>query len=233
MELYSSTAPTGWNQLPIDLKQKFYDVGAKGDWSGMEAYDHLVPNHLKDNPDEVVAWMDGAPSLDIPDRDVSRIISGENGGEYSAENTIMEDMSANRARGSADMTDVEYEQVVADNTVDANTIEAHFESATETVSSTVPDLDVTIFDIDPAPMPESTILGEAGEALLDGFLPAVAAYKVGTYIGGKFEDPVDQVGYGSLAGGLAAAYMCTPAGPPTAVALFLFGLGKIAYKRFA
>ena len=58
MLLYSSDAPAGWNALPIDVKGKFYNIAAKGDWTPQEAYDHLVPDTLKDNPDEVLAWMD-------------------------------------------------------------------------------------------------------------------------------------------------------------------------------
>ena len=130
--LYSSTAPAGWNQLDPATKQKFYDIASKGDWTAHEAYDHLVPDHLKDNPDEVVAWMDGDVDVGVPDRDVSRIQSGENGGEYSTDNTIMEHASSNRARGGTDMTDSEYAAVVEDNAADAEIIETYFDGAAET-----------------------------------------------------------------------------------------------------
>ena len=135
---FSSTAPTGWNQLSPADKQKFYDLSSKGDWSAHEAYDHLVPDTLKDNPDEVRAWMDGDPHLGIPDRDCSRIQSGENGGEYTTDNTIMEDASANRSRGADDMTDSEYSEVVSDNQADIDAIEAHYQGDGEIVVADAP-----------------------------------------------------------------------------------------------
>ena len=136
MLLYSSDAPAGWNTLPTPIKQKFYDISQKGDWTATEAYDHLVPDTLKDNPDEVQAWMDGEPSLGINDKDVSRIESGENGGEYSADNTVMEDMSVNRSRGPDNMTESEFNATTEANTADIEVIETAFNGPTETIIST-------------------------------------------------------------------------------------------------
>ena len=112
-----------FDELPQDIKDEFYYAGRKGEWTMEEAYEHLVPEHLRDNPDEIRAWMNGDTittevwvpergraggqweqvEIEVPDKDISRIISGKNGGEYSTENTIMEDMSANRSRGAANM----------------------------------------------------------------------------------------------------------------------------------
>jgi len=149
MLLYSSDAPVGWNALPTPIKQKFYDISQKGDWTATEAYDHLVPDTLKDNPDEVQAWMDGDPSLGINDKDVSRIESGENGGEYSVDNTVMEDMSVNRSRGSDNMTETEYATTVEQNATDVQTIETSFNGSSEAIK----EVEVSVFG-----SPETTTL---------------------------------------------------------------------------
>ena len=157
MLLYSSDAPIGWNMLPLEVKQKFHSIAAKGDWSAHEAYDHLVPDTLKDNPDEVRTWMDGGElteevwtyergaangqyeevTYEIPDRDVSRI---EAGGDYSAENTIMEDMSINRSRGADDMTASEYAAAEQQNATDIEIIENHFDGDVEVATSAAEEL---------------------------------------------------------------------------------------------
>ena len=159
--LYSSSAPTGWNSLPLDVKQKFYDIASKGDWSATEAYEHLVPETLKDNPDEVRAWMDGNPDIGVPDRDVSRV---EAGGEYSEENTVMENSSDNRSRQDADMTESEYADIEAANARDIQIIEDHYQGDSEAVGFIIEDdfrstdlgaHDVTQLDVTAAGSPET------------------------------------------------------------------------------
>ena len=56
-----------------------------------------------------------AVETELPDRDISRVESGANGGEYTPDNTIMEDASINRARGADNMTEVEYADAVESN----------------------------------------------------------------------------------------------------------------------
>ena len=221
---FSSSAPTGWNQLPLEGKQKFYDIASKGDWNAHEAYDHLVPDHLKDNPEEVLTWMDGADitvdNVDyvIPDRDVSRI---EAGGDYSPENTIMEDMSVNRSRGGVDMTASEFEAAEAANATDAELIEQAFESATESVAAPVE----TIAEV-------STLAGDVGDAVIDGILPVIASVKAAQYVSDQFEDDTDKLGYGALAAGGAAAVMCSPLGAPIAAVYGVYALSKLGFNLF-
>ncbi len=212
MLLYSSDAPAGWNSLPTPVKQKFYDIGQKGDWTAQEAYDHLVPDHLKDNPDEVVAWMDGDPSLGINDKDVSRIESGDNGGDYATDNTVMEDMSVNRSRGSDNMTDAEFDVTTEANSVDAEVIESHFEAVTEVTAEA------------------DTIFETVTEGFFDALLPAVAAFKVGTYVADQFDTTKDKLGYGSIGAGVGAGVMCTPAGPFIAGAYGIYAGYKLVTK---
>ena len=221
MLLYSSNAPAGWNALPTAVKEKFYNIASKGDWSATEAYDHLVPDTLKDNPQEVVAWMDGDPSLDIPDRDVSRIISGENGGEYSVENTIMEDMSVNRARGAADMTDFEFDATVEQNAVDIDIIEAAYDGSTEAVTQVAEVATETA---------GQAALESLGDAI--GFMapPIILAMKAGRAFS---NDPDEQAGAAMTVGTIASVSMFTPAAPligAGALLWSLWGLGTTAVK---
>mgnify|MGYP003311283094 CR=1 FL=1 len=223
-----------FEDLPQDLKDDFYYAGNKGDWTMEEAYEHLVPEHLRDNPDEIRAWMNGDTittevwvpergraggqweqvEIEVPDKDISRIISGKNGGEYSTENTIMEDMSANRSRGAANMTPEEYQKVVDNNASDAYNIENHF---TEKVM-----FEESQFA---APIAEETLLDSVMGGMWEGVLPAAAAVTAGAYVGDKFQKREDRLGYGALAAGGAAIIACTPPGQ-------LAMLGFAGYKIF-
>jgi hypothetical protein len=219
MLLYSSDAPAGWNALPLEVKQKFYNIAGKGDWDAFEAFDHLVPDTLKDNPNEVLTWMDGSPDLGVVDRDVSRIISGQNGGEYSAKNTIMEDMSVNRARGPENMTDLEYSSTVDQNAVDIDLIENHFESASEVATDAISN---------------SATLGEinVGELLMDGILPILGSLKAGTFIASKCETTRDKLGWGSLAAALGAIVMASPAGPVIATGYTGYKVTELVHNLY-
>ena len=221
-----------FSELPQDIKDQFYYAGQKGEWTFEEAYHHLIPEHLRDNPDEIRMFMNGGTVeqevwvydqgrasghyelIDVPDKDISRIQAGANGGEYSVENTIMEDMSANRSRGGTDMTPEEYQQIVDNNAVDAYNIENHFQeklmfNETEII----------------APIAEESLLDVAMGAAWEGVLPAAAAVTAGAYVGDKFEKREDRLGYGALAAGGAALLACTP---PGQIAM----LGFAGYKIF-
>ena len=221
-----------FDELPQDIQDEFYYAGRKGDWTQEEAYEHLVPDTLKNNPDEIRTFMNGGTVeqevwvydqgrasghyelIEVPDKDISRIQAGKNGGEYSTENTIMEDMSANRSRGGVDMTTEEYQQIVDNNAVDAYNIENHFTEDimfkdTEVVSEVVG---------------ESLLDGAMG-AMWEGVLPAAAAVTAGAYVGDKFQTREDRLGYGALAAGGAALLACTPPGQ-------IVMLGFAGYKIF-
>jgi len=206
--LYSSSAPTGWNQLDPATKQKFYDIAEKGDWSAHEAYDHLVPDTLKDNPDEVVAWMDGDPSIGIPDRDVSRIESGHNGGEYSTENTIMEDASANRSRGADNMTQDEYQQVLEDNQADIEIIEAHYQGENE-IAQISESSELAVITDDGGLL---QTIGELAEVVLPATIAARFSYAVWQRTEGSVLDKTAYaLGGGAVAYTFAALLLAQPA----------------------
>lgn len=228
--LYSSSAPTGWNQLPLDTKQKFYDIASKGDWDAHEAYNHLVPDNLKDNPDEVNAWMDGNPELGIPDRDVSRIESGNNGGEYSTDNTVMENSSANRSRGADNMTDDEYQQVLEDNQADIDTIEAHYQGDGEIVQlsesseiTTIPD-DGGLLEI----------IGELAEVILPATIAGRFSYAIWRNTPGSILDKTAYaLGGGAVAYVLAAMLIANPIVQAALVASATFKVSSFVMKKLS
>jgi hypothetical protein len=221
-----------FDELPQDIQDEFYYAGRKGDWTQEEAYEHLVPDTLKDNPDEIRTFMNGGTVeqevwvydqgrasghyelIEISDKDISRIQAGKNGGEYSTENTIMEDMSDNRSRGGTDMTPEEYQQVVDNNAVDTYNIENHFKESNMFEESQII-----------APVAEETVMEAAMGALWEGVLPAAAAVTAGAYVGDKFEKKEDRLGYGALAAGGGALLALTPIGQAAM-------LGFAGYKIF-
>ena len=239
--MVSTEVASYWYALPNSVKNQFRNIANKGDWTAQEAFDHLVPDGLKDNPQEVQTFMDGGTvtqevwvydqgtanghyeevTYEVPDRDVSRIQSGANGGEYSAENTIMEDMSINRARGSADMTQVEYQATVEANAVDEQVIEAAFDSATETVAETAE------FEAESV----ATGLFEGfGEVIGYAAPPIILAMKAGRAFS---NDTDEQAGCAMTVGSIASVGMFTPAAPLIGLAALgctLYGLGNTVYR---
>lgn len=186
-----------YDELPADLQSKFRWTGSKGDWTPEEAYEHLVPEHLRDHPEEIRSYMDGNPDLGIADKDVSRLVSGKNGGEYSTDNTIMEHASTNRSYGAENMTPERYQEAVDLNAQDAAIIEANYVE-------------------DGVSVVEGTSLVEASDGLLetaiDGLIPLGAGIAAAAYVGGQFEKTEDRVGYGALAAGVTTLAACTPPG---------------------
>ena len=219
--------------MPDEVQRQFYYAAQKGDWTPQEAFEHLVPEILRDNPEQVITFMNGGAVqtevwtydrgigsghyelVEIQDKDISRIISGKNGGEYSVENTVMEDMSINRSRGATNMTSEEYQVALDTNTQDATIIENSIieESSMFEESQVI------------APIAEETVMEAAMGALWEGILPAAAAVTAGAYVGDKFETKEDRLGYGALAAGGGALLAMTPIGQAAM-------LGFAGYKIF-
>ena len=99
--------------LESHVQDKFIAVASK-DPNGRTAaewFEHLVPDSLQDSSYETEVFMDGGTVTQdvfvydqgrgsghwetvehtIGDRDISRLEAGANGGEYTHDNTIMED----------------------------------------------------------------------------------------------------------------------------------------------
>lgn len=201
-----------WRSLPDSEKQRFYNIAAKesSDHTAFEWFMHLVPDEIKDDPDKIAVFMDGGTVTtsdgevhELPDRDVSRIESGANGGDYTTDNTIMEDSSVNRSRGAEDMSSSEYDTAVADNAEAVDILESG------TVVGAEP------AEVISAAVPEPSIFSEIGGAALEAVTPALVSLKVGMTVADKCGDtPMQKFGFGSLAGGLTTALFLNPVTGP-------------------
>ena len=179
--------------LDPHVQDKFIAIARK-DPEGRTAaewFEHLVPEQLQDSSEQTEVFMDGGTvtreewvydqgrggghyetvEYDIGDRDVSRIESGHNGGDYTHDNTIMEDSSINRSRGADNMTPEEYDAAVEANAMDADLIDSA-DVATEQLAVTNTETLQTAPDI------LGNAVGTAAEAAVAG----LAAYKVGEYV---------------------------------------------------
>jgi len=192
MSITLTPTQLAWVNLPADQKARFENIAAKDGDPDMDAYDwfeHLVPEPIQDQPEMVDVFMDGGTvtqevyvpaqgraggqyeqvEYTVSDKDVSRIQSGKNGGEYTKENTVMEDASANRSRGAEDMTPEELQDIQ-----EANQLEAEMlESAEVLQDSAAENADVLMS----ATEATDTVL----DAVLDGVLPATYGARVAHY----------------------------------------------------
>lgn len=217
-----------WMALDSSQKQMFYDIASKseGNHTAFQWFMHLVPDPLKDNPEQVTIYMQGGTvTVDgtehiIPDRDVSRITSGENGGEYTTENTIMEDSSVNRSRGADNMTDVEYDTALDANAADVELIDS---------------ADLATEQLQQAP----ELLGEALGTVADVAIAGVAAYKTGKYVYNNLPSSWDEEDKALATGGAAVGTAALAFTPPGQLAIGLYctwkliGLGITLVKKFA
>ena len=224
--------------LEPHVQNKFIAVASK-DPDGRTAaewFEHLVPDSLQDSSYETEVFMDGGTVTQdvfiydqgrgsghwetvehtIGDRDISRLEAGANGGEYTHDNTIMEDSSINRSRGGEDMTEVEYAEAVEANSVDAELIDG----ATESVDTLVGTASES-----------TTSLMEAGtDALSDIIAPAIGAYLAGKTVADQFDDPKDKLGWGALASGGGALLCLTPIGQFGLACYGVYAIGKLGWK---
>ena len=118
-------------------------------------------------------------TYEVADKDVSRITSGLMGGEYTPDNTVMEDASLNRARGADNMTPAEVEAAEAVNAADAEVLEA----ASSVTSATT--------DVPTSALEASTIaapVAEAGESVMDAVLDSVLPVTHGVKAAAEFWD---------------------------------------------
>lgn len=244
--IISETALKAWATLPSETKQMFQSVASKpsSDMSAFEWFQHLVPSSLQDSPQEIEVFMNGGTvtkdvwvydqgigsghyeqvSFEIPDKDVSRILSGHNGGEYTADNTVMEDMSSNRSRGAQDMTTEELSDINEMNAFEADIIDGS-DMLVETSADAALETTDIIATADTA-IEASDIAGVATDLLSDALAPAIGAYTAGKFIADQCETTTDKVGYGSLAAGAGALLCMTPVGQLGLAAFCGWKIGK-------
>ena len=218
--------------LDPHVQDKFIAIAAK-DPEGRTAaewFEHLVPDALQDSSHETETFMDGGTVTQdvwvydqgrgsghwesvehtIADRDVSRIEAGVNGGEYTHDNTIMEDSSVNRSRGGEDMTGEEFEVATEANAIDTELIDGS--AATEFFEATDASAEVVT------------------DALADAFAPIVGSIIAGKAVADQFDDPADKIGYGSLAAGGGALLCLTPVGQFGLACYGIYSIGKLGFK---
>lgn len=212
-----------WNALSPEQKQMFYNYASKseGQHTAFEWFNYLVPDTLKDDPSEVEVYMNGGTVVttdgdvvDISDKDLSRVESGHNGGEYTTDNTIMEDSSVNRARGAEDMSSSEYADANATNAFEAEAVDgAEVFASTEAAEAYAE--------------AGSDFFGAVGDVFSDMIAPAIGAYTVGKLAADQCESTEDKIAWGALASGLGALACMTP---PGQAALGLYCGGKLIYR---
>ena len=212
-----------WNSLPESEKQRFYNIAAKesSNHTAFEWFMHLVPDELKDDPDKMAVFMDGGTVVteevlydqgragattqqvehELPDRDVSRIESGHNGGDYTTENTIMEDASINRSRGAEDMSPEELTTAQADN---ASSVELLEQGEILTTDTSL------LEAVEPSLAEE--LLGGALEAVV----PAIFAVKAAQVVASEFDTVEDKLGFGALSAGGTILLFTNPITGPLA-----------------
>lgn len=223
-----------FNALPETVKSMFVNASSGNGYTAFEWFTHLVPESLRDNPDEIEVFMNGGDitlirevgdrgvagggyteteTITMPDRDISHRVSDHNGGDMSPDNTVMENMSVNRSRGSDNMTDAEYAEVMEVNSVDAELIDGSLiGDATEVIAEA------------------ESVAGEVFGTVLEAFVPATLGAAVGMHVAEQFEDTTDQVGWGAMAAGGTVLACLTPPGQIALAGYAVWNIGKLAYR---
>lgn len=223
-----------WEQLPSGLRSMFENAASGNPYTPYEWFTHLVPESLRDNPQEVEVFMNGGDvtlvreigdrgvggggyteteTITMPDRDISHRVSDHNGGDMSPDNTVMENMSANRSRGADNMSDAEYAEVMEVNSVDADLIDG----------SLIGDASAVVTEAE-------SVAGEVFGTVLEALVPATLGAAVGMHVANKFEDTADKVGFGSMAAGGTVLACLTPPGQIALAGYAAWNIGKLAYR---
>ena len=241
MTITFTPSQLAWVNLPSEQKDVFNAIAYKDgnpDFDGYTWFEHLVPGPIQDQPEMVEVFMDGGTvtkevwvhdqgmanghyeqvSYEVADKDVSRITSGHNGGEYTPDNTVMEDASANRSRGADDMTTDELESIEASNASEAQFLDG---------SDVVTDISEPTFNALEATEASSDLLGATMDVLSDIAAPAIGAYVAGTAVAQHMDSDQDKLGYGALAAGGGALLCLTP---PGQLALTAYCGYKLLYR---
>ncbi len=241
---------SNWDNLDPQQQAIFERIADKpsSDMSAEEWFDHLVPEELQSNSEYVEVFMNGGTvtteewtydqgmanghyeevEWQIDDRDVSRIESGANGGDYTADNTIMEDSSINRSRGADTMTDAEYSDAADSNQRVADLFE---QAPTVQTSAATEAAEATDTFASMAEVSESTsFLADGADFLLEGVLPAIIAAKVGTAVAERCDTKKQKLGWGMLSAGGTVLLAATPPGQLACAGYATWSLGKFAYK---
>jgi hypothetical protein len=233
-----------FEQLPAPVRQYFYNVAAKSDMTAQQVFHYEIPDVLKSDPEgitlllnggDIAVATDGFPgpgpgelsdsttTVEMPDRDFSRIQSGNNGGEYTQDNVVLEDSSINRSRQATDMTDAEV------NTAEVS-LDADADLIAERIPQDVADITVSVTETSTHIAEDVAIVAETSgseilETVLEGVLPVTIGAKMAHTAWKKGADAPTT----ALAGGLGvAATYAVVANPVGAACVAIYGTYKLA-----
>ena len=221
--------PPPLSEQPESVQEIFESRASGRDVTPEELYEK-VPDNLKNNPDEVTAYVEGSEAAGTEPRDVSRHQSGHNGGEYTDENTSWERSSDNRSAQEADMTPERQSQMEADNAADADVIESAYSEDVYSTGADILEAEPTALGFTANAVEQSDgMLDIASELLSDALAPATAAYLAVREVTKRCDNEHDMLMYGSYAGVAAAAFACTPVG---AACLGAYAGGRLCWTGF-
>lgn len=251
-----------WLALPDSIKSYFYGIASKSD-AGHTAFEFFhteIPDALKSDPDGIQLLLDGgtitvpvdtfevgraSTSTDtveytLPDRDMSRVEAGANGGDYTPDNVVLEDASINRARGGVDMSDADYDTAAESISNDAQLISERIAGDSADVVSSVAE---TSTSMDGAVISAAEASDGILETVLEGVLPvtvgAKLAHGVWTSDACSHMDTGEKTACAALGGGLGVlgtvAVVSNPIGAACVAAYGtykLVGLGAKLWDRY-
>ena len=157
------------SEQPENIRELFQSR-ASGRTISPEALYDKVPAHLTNNPEDVAAYMEA--------RDVSRIISGENGGDYTDENTVLELSGPNRARQARNVTSQELEHIDQTNAADALVIDSDGDVVVDAIADRMTDAAILAEGSEAAGTGISELAGPLVGGMLQLALPAAVGTKV-------------------------------------------------------
>ena len=226
-----TNATAAWDALPIDIINKFRNVAHDTAYTPLQWFSNEIPQSIWDNANAIRTLMDGGvvtvsrvvgdrgvagggytetETFEFPDRDFSRHVSGHNGGEYTPDNVTLESASINRSRGADNMTADEIETAQTALESDASIL-ADADIITPAGDVVIPP-DV-VMETPWVPVESGgSLLGDIGETVMDGLLPATVGLAMGKHVADQFDDDIDKIGYGSMAMGGTVLLAMTPPG---------------------
>lgn len=216
-----------------------------------------IPSELTHTENGMMSFLRGNESLGVEAREVMHRTSEFNGGLDVPENLVLGPEGLNGTIGRADMTGQNLAEVASSNReavdvildADPDVLVEAWEglsyvasaAASTTETASVLAESVEVFPVTEVTETGGSLLGDVGGALLEGLVPAMAAYKVGSYVSENCDDPdVDSTAAGWAAAGGTVLLYCNPITGPLAwgaTAVYsgvkLTQLGCKLYQKFA
>ena len=222
-------------QLPDDVRALFDNIASGTNHTAYEWFIAEIPPSSMHDAEQIRTLVNGGTvdlvreigdrgaaggsyyetdTIEIADRDFSRIESGMNGGEYTPDNVVLENASVNRARGGDNMSDADFADAQSSLEFDSELM--NMDGAVVNSSMSVGEMadvaEPVAETLNVVPVDAGSLLGDIGETVLDGLLPATMGFHVASHIADQFDDPTDKLGYGSLGAGLTVLACMTPPG---------------------